>query len=508
VAANDSVAPVATGYRGRDRRAVARGVALSGRRLTRWTLAGTAGFGVLATAMVLLTPGATIDMWPVALAFWCTLVLGSGVALVVAWRIGGWARPGQLGTALMAWALLVSLLPRFSDVLAPIDSLRNVRPLGTTVVVLVAAGYLVRSLRRDDVDTTVHPVPELLALVGLMVLGILGGATLLTVSSNGVLGALQWAPALACVAGAGAIAVTAGRHLTVIAKAAALMLLLMAGASFARHASSADFVQAMAATAMCGSAWLAIGIARDRLRVALAMHDARSLQTLATLGKFSSEMTRERERRHDALNALAAIRSASEVLTARGQDLDPATRAELSLAAGAELARVERMLAPPGGSARDVLVAEVLRPVLLARRQRGLVVEADLANLRVHADPDVVARILGNLLQNAERHAAGSSVRLVAERTGDLVSVSVSDRGPGIPVQRRTRIFETGVTTYAHGQGLGLASARRLARDQGGDLRLVSADSGCCFVLTLPRAEVAARGGAGSSAPSHPMRVG
>jgi signal transduction histidine kinase len=72
------------------------------------------------------------------------------------------------------------------------------------------------------------------------------------------------------------------------------------------------------------------------------------------------------------------------------------------------------------------------------------------------------------------------------------VRLSVSDTGPGIPAQRRAEVFDAGVTTHARGQGLGLPSALRLARDQGGDLRLVSADGGCCFVLTLPRAITAA----------------
>ena len=100
--------PALTGYQGGDRRAVARGVALSGRLLVRWTAAGAAGIFVLATTVVMLTPGSTIDLWPITLAFWCTLVLGSGVALIVAWRIGGWARPGQLGTALVALALFLA----------------------------------------------------------------------------------------------------------------------------------------------------------------------------------------------------------------------------------------------------------------------------------------------------------------------------------------------------------------------------------------------------------------
>lgn len=482
-----------TAYQGGDRRSVARGVGLSGRFLVGWTAAGAALVLLLATTAVLLAPGPTIDLWPVALAFWCTLVLGSGVALIVAWRIGGWARPGQLGTAFIALALLVSLLPRISEMLAPIETLKNIRPLGTTVVILVAVGHVVRSLRKSDVDTAVRPVPELLVLVGLMVLGILAGATVLLRVGDGVQGALEWAPGAACAAGAAATVVAGRRSPRAFTKGAAAMLLLMGVGSFTRHASSGDLVQAVAATAMCTSAWLAAGIARDRLRVALAMHDARSLQTLATLGRYSREMTRERERRHDALNALAAIRSAAEVLTSRGQNLDGATRTELLLAARAELGRVERMLAPATASpAGDVLLSEVLRPVLLARRQRGLVIDADLGAVRVRAVPDIVARIVGNLLQNVERHAAGSSAWIVAEETGDLVRVSVSDRGPGIPAQRRTEIFDAGVTSYGPGQGLGLPSALRLARDQGGDLQLASSDAGCCFVLTLPSAAPAA----------------
>jgi signal transduction histidine kinase len=107
-----------------------------------------------------------------------------------------------------------------------------------------------------------------------------------------------------------------------------------------------------------------------------------------------------------------------------------------------------------------------------------------------------VARIAGNLLQNVERHAAGSGVRIVAEEVGGVVRLTVSDRGPGIPAQRRDRVFDAGVTTCPQGQGLGLPSALRLARDQGGDLQLVSSDTGCCFVLTLPSA---APGGSGST---------
>jgi signal transduction histidine kinase len=472
---------------------VARASAVDGRALVVWSALGAVQLLAITVVMVLLTPGPTIDLWPVALAFWCTIVLGSGTALVVAWRIGGWARPGQLGTALVALALLVSLLPRLTDLLASVDSLHDVRAWGTTVVILLAVGYLLRSLRRHDVDTAVRPVHELVALVGLMLLGVLASVTVLLLVGDRFDGAVRWAPAAACLVGAVAIAVSARRAPRPITGGVVAALTLMALGSVLRNASSGDLWQAAGTAAMCSSAWIFAGIARDRLRVALAMQDARSLQTLATLGRFSSEVSRERERRHDALNALAAIRTAADVLTSQSQNLDAATRAELSLAARDELARVERMLSPAPSAPVAVSLTAVLRPVLLARKHTGLDVDCRLDDDAVRVVPDIVARIVDNLLRNVERHARGATVRLTSERVGDTVEVHVVDTGPGIPLQRSVEVFEPGVTTGT-GQGLGLPSARRLAQSEGGDLRLVPGDGGCHFVLVLPgcgaRAEV------------------
>lgn len=502
------VQPARGGYQGGDRRAVARGIAVDGRALVSWTVLGGLQVLFVASVMALVTPGPTIDLWPMALAFWCAVALGSGIALIVAWRIGGWVRPGQLGTALVALAVLVSLLPRIADLLASDDNLRSFRPLGTTVVILVAVLAALRSLRRDDVDTAVRPIHELVTLVCLMVVAVLASATLLLQMSDGVQSAVEWAPAAASILGAGAIVVLGRGAPRAITRGVATGFLLMGVASFVRHSSAADLVQAVATGTMCTSAWLFAGIARDRLRIALTMQDGRSLQTLATLGRYSTEMSRDRERRHDALNALAAIRSAAEVLTSQGRGLDPATRTELTLAARAELARVERMLtATSDAIRRDVVLAEVLRPVLLAHTHRGLVVEAELGAVQVRAVPDIVARIVENLLTNVERHAPGSCAYLSVETGADVVRLRVSDTGPGIPAPRRELVFDSGVTTSPDGQGLGLPSAQRLARDQGGELALVgSGESGCCFVLSLPAA-VAARASVASAAASPALPI-
>jgi signal transduction histidine kinase len=65
--------------------------------------------------------------------------------------------------------------------------------------------------------------------------------------------------------------------------------------------------------------------------------------------------------------------------------------------------------------------------------------------------------------------------------------LEVRDRGPGISESVRAHLFEPGSTTKDRGTGLGLALARGLARQHGGELTLEDRDSGgCTAVLTLP----------------------
>lgn len=481
--------PTQGGYRGRDRRAVGRGAVIDGRALLRWTVIGAGGVAVAVTSGVLLAPGQTIDLWPLTLAFWCTITLGSGIALLISWRIGGWARPGQMGTALIALAAVVSLIPRLAELTTPLGGTSDVRPVATTVVLAAATAQLVLSLHRDDVDTTVRPLRQLSSLTGFMVVCLLACSSLLLAAGGRLDDAVHYAPGLVCVVGAVSCLVLGRRAPRPVTFGLGAALSMMAIGSFAHQLSSTDAWQVLSAVSMCSSAWVFAGLARMRLRAALRVADARSLQTLATLGKYSSEVSRERERRHDALNALAAIRSASDVLTTRGQDLDPATRAELALAAREEIARVERMLSPSGTRpATDVVLTEVLRPVLLARKHTGLAVDCQLDDVRVRAVPDIVARIVDNLLRNVQRHAADATVRLSTVVNGGVVEVHVVDTGPGVPAQRQAEVFEPGVTTSAVGQGLGLPSARRLAQDQGGDLQLLPSEQGCHLLLTLPAA--------------------
>src|SRR2546422_327029 len=102
-------------------------------------------------------------------------------------------------------------------------------------------------------------------------------------------------------------------------------------------------------------------------------------------------------------------------------------------------------------------------------------------------------RILTNLLANAAQHTPRESpIELSVHREGETLVFAVADRGPGIPLPERERIFEpfyrpAGAAADAGGAGLGLAIARRLAELQGGAIEYADRPGGGgIFLMRLP----------------------
>jgi len=150
--------------------------------------------------------------------------------------------------------------------------------------------------------------------------------------------------------------------------------------------------------------------------------------------------------------------------------------------------------------ADDLLVA--LEPHLRSRASVAgleLVVDApDLAGVMLRAERDSIERILENLVENAGKYAAGHGtdprLHLSARFHRRWLTLEVADHGPGISPGERRRIFapfERGKGQQdgsKPGLGLGLAFARGLARDLGGDLLLMPRRDGfgAVFALRLP----------------------
>jgi two-component system sensor histidine kinase KdpD len=112
-------------------------------------------------------------------------------------------------------------------------------------------------------------------------------------------------------------------------------------------------------------------------------------------------------------------------------------------------------------------------------------------DLMARFDRVALARIVGNLLDNAEKYGRSSddrTITLAARPAADAVEVTIADRGPGLPPGVHLfRPFARGVDTDGPaGLGLGLALSQSLARAMGGELAHRGSPTGATFVLTLP----------------------
>ena len=156
-----------------------------------------------------------------------------------------------------------------------------------------------------------------------------------------------------------------------------------------------------------------------------------------------------------------------------------------------ELRQFARRSARSGGPAAiDEAIGGAL--LLLSDRivQTGTqIVRGGTAGLAVQADPQRCEQILVNLLQNALDAAAergGAVIGISAGLLGGMVTVDVTDNGPGLDDAARATLFQPFKTSKPSGLGLGLVISQDIAHDLGGALVLVDTPAGARFRLTLP----------------------
>ena len=107
----------------------------------------------------------------------------------------------------------------------------------------------------------------------------------------------------------------------------------------------------------------------------------------------------------------------------------------------------------------------------------------------IKTNEEIVAQILGKIIDNALKFTEKGSVTIEAAQKGQMVEISVTDTGIGIPADKQDTIFDNFVKLdeFKGGVGLGLSISRRLTNLLGGNLLLDSAyTTGCRFVLQLP----------------------
>ncbi len=165
--------------------------------------------------------------------------------------------------------------------------------------------------------------------------------------------------------------------------------------------------------------------------------------------------------------------------------------------AGEILRRLRDFSRPAPRDLRNTCVNEVVRESieLLAvdAKRSSIQIALNLAPKlpHVHSDPIQIQQVLVNLLRNAyeamqnvEPDARHVCIDTTSE--GDMVEISVTDRGIGLP-DAQDSIFHPFVTTKEQGMGMGLAICRNIVDVHGGRLWATpNSDNGCTFHFTLP----------------------
>ncbi len=248
---------------------------------------------------------------------------------------------------------------------------------------------------------------------------------------------------------------------------------------------------------------------------------------------LASEVERNREKSefvaavsHELRTPLAAMLGSVQTirrLSGRLSPTDTDRMVQIALAEGARLQRlIEDLLLVAAREHRHlrvdatrVALDELLATVddeLSVRTQGRMVVRVGPHLGAVSTDRDKLQRIIGNLVDNAVKYAPDGPIEVAAAPGEDGVVITVSDHGPGIPVQDRQRVFERFVqldqssTRRRGGTGLGLYLSRELAALIGGSLEVGDAPGGGArFVLKVPASAVDA-GGVGTPGPLTAVR--
>ena len=194
---------------------------------------------------------------------------------------------------------------------------------------------------------------------------------------------------------------------------------------------------------------------------------------------------------HEVRSPVAALSAVSEAIAEPGHD--GAAQRDLVRLAVAACRAIERVVVDVAiASVRlgpldlDTVVREAVASHVLRGDDVGL--EGGAEPLLVDGDPVRLRQVLDNLVANALVHGGGAAVVRAARAVDGTVHVSVSDAGPGVPIDEQETVFEPGFRGSASpGTGLGLALVRAIVEAHGGSVSVDSAPGGgATFTIALP----------------------
>ena len=146
----------------------------------------------------------------------------------------------------------------------------------------------------------------------------------------------------------------------------------------------------------------------------------------------------------------------------------------------------------------DEVIAEAMRHTDRNRDGRKIEVSSDEEFILGKMDARLIVQVVINLVDNAVKYTPeGAQIRIHTGKKDGMVVVSVSDTGPGIPDEQKSKVFDmfyTGTNRAADGRRsleLGLGLCRSIIRAHGGEIWVSdNKPQGAVFTFTLPAEEV------------------
>ncbi len=152
--------------------------------------------------------------------------------------------------------------------------------------------------------------------------------------------------------------------------------------------------------------------------------------------------------------------------------------------------RISEFLRNPQGEPMEIPVTSFLRELIGRFDQHISFADQEYPSCRVHIDKERFRSVMENLIKNAlesreDKQDPQVSVRIVADSR--FVTITIADRGDGIPYGEEKKLFDPFYTTKIHGSGIGLAISQRFIEAAKGTLRIHSRNGGGTIaVVKLP----------------------
>lgn len=462
---------------------------------------GLVGVG-LATTLIGLRSAATIATAHAALRItWSMLFVCAGLFRLVRWRLTGESASGLAGSALLCFGLLSAPTAALGPLLQGNAPAAGLSPMTRVVAVVACLCLITRALMAEPVDARVRPLRVIWTTLGCAA----GVLSLFVVAAQTghrpELPATAWL-AVGCLLATAWLALAGATTFRGLQRGSAshvwigLGLLLLA---LAELLNALAFLHSPTMTlyATClelVTGGLALVNSSADLSLVFSADGNRMLSLTGALAeterRLSADEQEKQERLHDARSVIAALKAASVTLDRYDARLDDEVKHRLRSSLVSELGRLEQVIDSRRQEPLQTFRLDVaLSPVFVAERENGLTINNQLGSIRAVGRPLELATVVQNLLVNARHYASGTAVRIRAAVSAVGVQIFVEDRGPGVSPTEQERVFERGYRAASDGTGtgLGLYLARRLMREQGGEIVLRERDGGgAMFVLSLP----------------------